>query len=54
MKRIQELDASPDAGTPEQIAALENYVQNGTREEKLAIREHSGAFLRFQIMRLWI
>ncbi|CAE6470725.1 unnamed protein product [Rhizoctonia solani] len=41
LQRIKELDSSPDAGTPEQIAAIENYVKNGTREEKLAIREHS-------------
>ncbi|KAG9128127.1 hypothetical protein FRC07_004469 [Ceratobasidium sp. 392] len=41
LKRIKEMDAGDNAGTPEQIAALENYVQNATREEKLAIREHS-------------
>ncbi|CAE6435601.1 unnamed protein product [Rhizoctonia solani] len=43
MQRIKELDSSPDAGTPEQIAAIENYVKNGTREEKLAVRDHSVA-----------
>ncbi|KAG9101637.1 hypothetical protein FRC06_002760 [Ceratobasidium sp. 370] len=41
LKRIQEMDASDSAGTPEQIAAIENYVQNATRGEKLAIREQS-------------
>ncbi|KAJ6585287.1 hypothetical protein B0H19DRAFT_1059533 [Mycena capillaripes] len=38
---IKEMDASPDAGTPEQIAAIEKYVQEATRDEKLAIRDHS-------------
>ncbi|KAJ1306655.1 hypothetical protein OPQ81_007650 [Rhizoctonia solani] len=41
MQRIKELDSSPDAGTPEQIAAIENYVKNGTRSEKLKIRDQS-------------
>ncbi|CAE6418054.1 unnamed protein product [Rhizoctonia solani] len=41
MRRIRELDSSPDAGTPEQIAAIEDYVENGTREQKLAIRDLS-------------
>jgi hypothetical protein len=41
LQRIKEMDASDSAGTPEQIAAIENYVKNGTRDEKLAIREHS-------------
>ncbi|KAG9078518.1 hypothetical protein FS749_009448 [Ceratobasidium sp. UAMH 11750] len=41
LKRIKEMDESDSAGTPEQIAAIENYVQNATRDEKLAIREHS-------------
>ncbi|CAE6456969.1 unnamed protein product [Rhizoctonia solani] len=43
LRRIKELDSAPDAGTPEQIAAIENYVQNGTREEKLDIRDQSVA-----------
>ncbi|ELU43441.1 PXB domain-containing protein [Rhizoctonia solani AG-1 IA] len=41
MRRIRELDSSPDAGTPEQVAAIDDYVQNGTREEKLEIRDAS-------------
>ncbi|KAG8741469.1 hypothetical protein FRC10_002837 [Ceratobasidium sp. 414] len=41
LKRIQEMDASDSAGTPEQIAAIENYVQNATRDKKLDIREQS-------------
>ncbi|CCO29903.1 hypothetical protein RSOLAG1IB_04715 [Rhizoctonia solani AG-1 IB] len=41
MRRIKELDSSPDAGTPDQIAAIEDYVQNGTREQKLTIRDLS-------------
>ncbi|CAE6487015.1 unnamed protein product [Rhizoctonia solani] len=43
IQRIKELDSSPDAGTKEQIAAIENYVQNGTREGKLDIRGKSTA-----------
>ncbi|QRV73975.1 PXB domain protein [Ceratobasidium sp. AG-Ba] len=46
LKRIQEMDASDTSGTPEQIAAIENYVKNATREEKLAIREHSAVQAR--------
>ncbi|CUA70663.1 delta24(24(1))-sterol reductase [Rhizoctonia solani] len=41
MQSIRELDSSPDAGTKDQIAAIENYVQNGTREGKLDIRDKS-------------